>query len=208
MPPLELLSYAGLVVFAASGAIAAAERKHTIVEFMFFATVTAVGGGTVRDLLIDAPVFWVAGNGPLGTCVVTALLVWLLGERVWNARILVWLDACGLVAFAVLGAAKTLALGFPALVAVAMGVLTGTFGGIVRDVLANRPSILLGREIYVTATIVSAGLFVLLSRMGLASMPAGIIGVSAGFALRGGALVFGWTLPGYRDLNANESSPG
>lgn len=199
MTLLDLLSYAGLVVFAASGAIAAAQSKHTIIEFIFFATVTAVGGGTVRDLLIGVPVFWVSGNGPLAVCVITALLVWLLGDRFWDARVLLWLDAFGLVAFAVLGAAKTLALGFPALVAIAMGVLTGTFGGIVRDVLANRPSILLGREVYVTCSILSAGLFVLLSRLGLDAMPAGIIGIAAGFALRGGALHFGWTLPGYRE---------
>ncbi len=199
MTLLDLLSYAGLVVFAASGAIAAAQSKHTFIEFLFFATVTAVGGGTLRDLLIGQPVFWVSENGPLAACAVTAALVWLLGERIWNVRALLWLDAIGLVAFAVLGAAKTLALGFPALVAIAMGALTGTFGGIVRDVLANRPSILLGREVYVTATLVSAGIFVLLERLGIASMTAGLIGTAAGFTLRGCAIHFGWTLPGYRD---------
>ena len=196
----DILSYAGLVVFAASGAIAAAQSKHTIVEFIFFATVTAVGGGTLRDLLIGVPVFWVSGNGPLGACVVTALLVWIFGEKFWNIRILAWLDAIGLVAFAVLGSAKTLALGFPALVAVAMGVLTGTFGGIVRDVLANRPSILLGREIYVSAATLASLAFVLLAQAGLPLMAASIIGTAAGFVLRAGALWYGWTLPGYRDV--------
>lgn len=199
MTLLDLLAYAGLMVFAASGAIAAAEAKHTIVEFIFFATITAVGGGTLRDLLIGAPVFWVSGNGPLAVCATIAVLVWFMGERYWNTRLLLWLDAMGLVSFAVLGAAKTLALGFPALVAIAMGVLTGTFGGIVRDVLANRPSILLGREIYVSATIVSAGVFVLLAQLGVATMVAGPLGIAVGFALRGGALAFGWTLPGYRE---------
>lgn len=200
MTLLDLLAYAGMVVFAASGAIAAAQSKHTIIEFIFFATITAVGGGTLRDLLIGAPVFWVSGNGPLAVCATTALLVWVMGERYWNTRLLLWLDAVGLVAFAVLGAAKTLALGFPALVAIAMGVLTGTFGGIVRDVLANRPSILLTREIYVTATLLGAGVFVALAKMGVATMPAGLIGAAAGFTLRGCALAFGWTLPGYRDI--------
>ena len=198
----DLLAYAGLVVFAASGAIAAAQSKHTIIEFVFFATVTAVGGGTLRDLLIGAPVFWVSGNGPLATCAVTALLVWIMGERVWNLRLLAWLDAIGLVAFAVLGSVKTLALGYPALVAVAMGVLTGTFGGIVRDVVANRPSILLSREIYVSAATLASGVFVLLERAGMDTMAAGMLGTLAGFTLRAGALRFGWTLPGYRDSRA------
>lgn len=196
---LDLLSYAGLVVFAASGAIAAAQAKHTIVEFVFFATVTAVGGGTMRDLLIGAPVFWISGNGPLGACIATGLLVWLLGERVWDVRALLWLDAIGLAAFAVLGAAKTLALGFPFLVAIAMGVLTGTFGGIIRDVLANRPSILLGHEIYVSAAILAASTFVLLTGFGFALREAGLVGTAAGFALRGAALRFNWALPGYRE---------
>lgn len=199
MSLLDVLSYAGLVVFAASGAIAAAERKHTIVEFMFFATVTAVGGGTLRDLLIGAPVFWTASNGPLAACIGTALLVWLSGERFWQVRALAWLDAVGLAAFAVLGAAKTVAMGYPALVAVAMGVMTGTMGGIVRDVVANRPSILLGREIYVSAAILAAGLFVTLERLGLPGVLAGWAGAAAGFLLRAGALHYGWTLPGYRE---------
>lgn len=204
MTLLDLLSYVGLVVFAASGAIAAAKRKHTIVEFIFFATVTAVGGGTLRDVLIDAPVFWVGSNGPLAACVVTALLVWVLGERFWDVRVLTWLDAIGLVAFAVQGSVKTLALGYPVLVAVAMGVLTGTFGGIVRDVLANRPSTLLGREIYVSAAILASGTFVLLDRAGLSTAIAGVLGTAAGFLLRAGSLWFGWTLPGYREQRGAE----
>ena len=195
-----LLSYAGLIVFAASGAIAAAQSKHTIMEFVFFATVTAVGGGTLRDLLIGAPVFWIGSNAPLGTCLCTALLVWFLGERFWNATILAWLDAIGLVAFSVLGAAKTLDGGYPALVAVAMGTLTGTFGGIVRDVLANRPSILLGREIYVSAATFAGACFVLLVKLGLPTMAAGSVGAAGGFVLRAGALVYDWKLPGYREV--------
>lgn len=198
MTLLDLLSYAGLVVFAASGAIAAAQSKHTFIEFLFFATVTAVGGGTLRDLLIGEPVFWISENGPLAACAITALLVWLFGERFWNVRALLWLDAIGLVAFAVLGAAKTLALGFPGLVAIAMGALTGTFGGIVRDVLANRPSILLGREIYVTAALLASAVFVAASSLGLDRVAAELTGIAAGFTLRGCALWYGWTLPGYR----------
>lgn len=200
MTPLDLLSYVGIFVFAASGAIAAAQAKHTIVEFIFFAAITALGGGTLRDLLIAAPVFWTSTNGPLAVCIITGLLIWVMGERAWGARILLWLDAAGLSAFAVLGAAKTLALGFPALVAIAMGVLTGTFGGIVRDVLANRPSILLGREIYVSAAILAASVYVILRKLGVEIMVAGLAGTGIGFALRAAALHFAWTLPGYREL--------
>lgn len=202
---IVILTYGGVAVFAASGAIAAAHSKHTIVEFIFFATITGVGGGTLRDLLIDAPVFWVHENAFLAVCTGVAISVWLLGTRVWHFQTLLWLDAIGLVAFAVVGAAKTLSLGLPPLVAVVMGTLTGTFGGIIRDVLANQPSILLGREIYVSAAILGSGVFVLLATIGMETFVAGIIGVTAGFALRGGALAFGWTLPGYRDGIAEDS---
>lgn len=196
---IVILTYAGIAVFAASGAIAAARRKHTIIEFIFFATITGIGGGTLRDLLIGVPVFWIHQNAYLAVCAGVAVSVWLLGTRVWHFRALLWLDAIGLAAFSVIGAAKTLSLGLPPLVAVAMGVLTGTFGGIIRDVLANQPSILLGREIYVSAALLGSGVFVMLTAAGLETFVAGIIGTMAGFALRGGALAFGWTLPGYRE---------
>lgn len=195
---MTILSFCGVAVFAGSGAIAAARKKHTIVEFLFFGTVTGVGGGTLRDLLIGAPVFWVYDNNYLATCVIAALSVWLLGSRLWHFQTLLWLDAIGLAAFSVIGANKALDLGVPALVAVAMGVLTATFGGIVRDVLAHEPSILLGREIYVSASLLGASVFVGLAVLGLPVLAAGLIGTAAGFALRAGALLFGWTLPGYR----------
>lgn len=203
MTPVEILTailtYAGLAVFAASGAIAAARSKHTIVEFIFFATVTGIGGGTLRDLLIGVPVFWVHQNAYLAVCAGVAISVWLLGTRVWQFRALLWLDALGMAAFSVIGAAKALDVGVSPLGAVAMGVLTGTFGGIIRDVLANQPSILLGREIYVSAAMLGSAVFVLLAVLGLDTFAVGIIGAAAGFGLRAGALAFGWTLPGYRE---------
>jgi uncharacterized membrane protein YeiH len=194
-----ILTYGGVAVFAATGAIAAANRKHTIVEFIFFATITGIGGGTLRDLLLGVPVFWMHENSYLAVCAGVAVATWLLGTRVWHFRTLLWLDAIGLAAFSVIGSAKALGLGVPPLVAIVMGVMTGTFGGIIRDVLANQPSILLGREIYVSAAILGASVFVGLTLLGIGTFVAGMIGALAGFALRAAALSFGWTLPGYRE---------
>jgi len=194
-----ILTYGGVAVFAATGAIAAANRKHTIVEFIFFATITGIGGGTLRDLLLGVPVFWMHENSYLAVCAGVAVATWLLGTRVWHFRTLLWLDAIGLAAFSVIGSAKALGLGVPPLVAIVMGVMTGTFGGIIRDVLANQPSILLGREIYVSAAILGASVFVGLTLLGIGTFAAGMIGALAGFALRAAALSFGWTLPGYRE---------
>ena len=194
-----ILTYGGVAVFAATGAIAAANRKHTIVEFIFFATITGIGGGTLRDLLLGVPVFWMHENSYLAVCAGVAVATWLLGTRVWHFRTLLWLDAIGLAAFSVIGSAKALGLGVPPLVAIVMGVMTGTFGGIIRDVLANQPSILLGREIYVSAAILGASVFVGLTLLGIGTFVAGMIGALAGFALRAAALSYGWTLPGYRE---------
>src|SRR6185437_11145024 len=150
---LTALDYAAVAVFGATGALAAARRKHDIVTFGFFAAVTGVGGGTLRDLLIGAPVFWVGRPAYLVVAAGAALAIWLFGWGRRGERILTWLDALGMAAYAVVGALKALSLGAPPLSAVVMGVLTSTFGGIIRDVLAEEPSVLLRRELYVTAAL-------------------------------------------------------
>lgn len=189
---------AGIAVFAASGALAAARRRQTLVTFVFFAAVTGTGGGTIRDLLIDAPVFWVHDPRALATCLVMALLVWLTPARLWRPRALDWFDAVGLAAYAVYGAAKALAFGVPPLAAAAMGVFTACLGGILRDVLAGEPSILLRPELYVTAAALAAGLFVGLVVLGVAAPFAAGIAAIAGFALRAAAIQRGWGLPTYK----------
>lgn len=198
-PLLAALDYAGVAVFAASGALAAARAKHTIVTFAFFAAVTGVGGGTLRDLLIGAPVFWVHRSDYLGVCMIAAGLVWLLEADRFQDRALLWFDAVGMAAYTVIGSAKALSYGVPPLAATAMGVLTASFGGIVRDVLAGQPSILLRREIYVSAAALAAGVFVGLTLLGIDQRIAGVAGAAAGFALRAAALRWNVALPGYHD---------
>lgn len=195
---LDTLSIVGTFLFAASGALAAARLRQTIVTFAFFALVTGVGGGTVRDLLIGAPVFWVVDPVPAITCLNAALIVWLTPRRWWSDRALDWLDAVGLAAFAVFGAAKAMAFGVHPFVAAMMGVVTGCVGGIIRDLLAGEPSILLRPELYVTAAAVSAGLFAALRVLGVDLPIAAIIAALSGFALRAIAIWRGWGLPGYQ----------
>lgn len=192
-----LFDYAAVAVFAATGALAAARRKHDIVTFAFFAAITGVGGGTLRDLLIDAPVFWVMRPGYLIVSLAVAIGVWVVGERTWRMGALLWLDALGLAAYAVVGAAKALSLGVHPVTATVMGVLTAAFGGIIRDVLAGEPSVLLRREIYITAALLGATVFVALASLGLDRLLAGAIGFVAGFALRAAALRWGWSLPAF-----------
>jgi uncharacterized membrane protein YeiH len=192
------LDYAAVFVFAATGALAAARGRHDIITFAFFAAVTGVGGGTLRDLLIGAPVFWVERPWYLAYCVIAAVAVWVLGPRTFRERLLVWLDALGMAAYAVVGAAKALALGVGPAPAVVMGVMTATFGGIIRDVLAREPSILLRREIYITAALAGAGTFTALAQLGVRPLIAGLAGFAAALALRGCAILFGLSLPAFR----------
>jgi uncharacterized membrane protein YeiH len=196
---LVLLDYFGIAVFAVSGALVAAEKRQTLVTFIFFAVATGIGGGTLRDLLIGAPVFWVRANGTLLICIAAALLVWLISSRRFAGAALLWFDAAGIAAYATYGAAKALGFGVAPVPAFAMGVLTACAGGIIRDVLAGEPSILMRPELYVTAAALSAGLLVLLALIGMTGWTAVAIAAIAGFALRGIAIRRGWSLPAYRD---------
>src|SRR5688572_4162940 len=195
--PLALLDYAAVFVFGATGALAAARRNHDIVTFGFFAAVTGVGGGTLRDLLLDAPVFWVARPDYIVACLAAALAVWLFGFGRWRELTLLWLDALGMAAYAVVGAAKAASLGAPPFTCVVMGVLTATFGGIVRDVLAGEPSVLLRREVYVSAALLGAAVFVALQAIGVAGLATGLCGFATALVVRGCAIIWRWSLPGW-----------
>lgn len=194
---LQLLDYAGVAAFAATGALVAAERRQDVLTFVFFAAITGVGGGTLRDLLIGAPVFWVRDPGYSIVCAVVAILVWITRARGLSGKALLWIDAVGLCVYAVVGAAKSLALGVPPAVCVVMGVLTSCFGGIIRDVLAGTPSILMRPELYVTAAALAAALCALGTLAGLPSGVVWAVAAAAGFALRGAALYWKIELPAY-----------
>jgi uncharacterized membrane protein YeiH len=196
---LVLLDYFGIAVFAVSGALVAAERRLDFVTFVFFAVVTGVGGGTLRDLLIGAPVFWIHTNATLLICIAAALLVWVASRRRFAGKALLWFDAAGMAAYATYGSAKALGYGVAPVPAFAMGVLTACVGGIIRDVLAGEPSVLMRRELYVTPAALSAALLVALSMTDVRVWIAAAIATVAGFALRGAAIARGWSLPAYRD---------
>ena len=197
-PVFDFLDLAGVAVFATSGALAAAEKRQTLVTFIFFAVITGVGGGTVRDLLIGAPVFWIRENVILLICIVAAVGTWIAPRRWISERALLWRDAAGLAAYASFGAAKGLTFGVAPIPAIGMGVLTACLGGIIRDVLAGEPSILMRPELYVTAAALSAALTVALLLVGVPGALAGPVAALLGFALRGAAIAKGLALPEYR----------
>lgn len=194
---LGFLDLAGIAVFAISGAALAARLRQDIVTLAFFALVTGVGGGSLRDLLIGAPVFWVRDPWVAPVCLGAALLAWFTPHRWWEGRLIEWADAAGLAGYSTLGAAKALSYGVPPVSAILMGVMTGCVGGIIRDVLAGRPSILMRRELYVTVAAVSASLCVAGHLLALPAWATWTIAVLTGFALRGAAIHWGLAVPAY-----------
>ena len=193
------LDLAGLAVFAASGALAAAQRGQTFVTLAFFALITGVGGGTFRDLLIGAPVFWIHDARAAAVCLIVALVIWTTPERWWSGRALDWFDAVGLAAYAVFGATKALGYGAPPIPAALMGIVTACVGGIVRDVLAGEPSILMRPELYVTAAALASASYVALVLIGVPAAAAAAIAAVAGFVLRAAAIRYRLALPAYRN---------
>lgn len=198
-----MLEAAGVVVFALTGALVAARKRMDPFGFILLATVTGVGGGTLRDLLLDQRVFWIEAPSDVMLCTVVALAAWAIAYARpgmldgWGAkRLLIWADAAGLALFAVVGAQKGLAAGVPIPSAIAFGAMTATFGGIIRDIIAgDRPMVLWSRDFYVTAAAAGAGATVGLAQMGLAPILVMLGGLGAGFGLRAGSILFGWSFP-------------
>ncbi|WP_315764199.1 trimeric intracellular cation channel family protein [Sphingomonas sp. Y38-1Y] len=197
-PILVWLDGFGIAMFAASGAIAAARARQTFVTAAFFALVTGVGGGTLRDLLIGAPVFWVVDPWMALIVLGASLVIWVTPERWWAGQGLDWLDAIGLASYAVFGAAKAFGLGVPPVPAFLMGIVTACVGGIIRDVLAGEPSILMRPELYVTAAALASALYVGLRLAGFQGFGVSLIAASAGFTLRAMAIRYKLGLPTYR----------
>lgn len=194
-------NFAGVFIFAATGALAASRRQLDIIGFIFLANITGIGGGTIRDLILgDAPVFWVKEPVYLLAATSAAILVYFTAHRVESRyRVLLWCDAIGMSAYSVMGAAKGLALGFSPWVALVTGIFTATLGGILRDMVAGEPSVLMRREIYVSAALAGACVYVVLeSTTALNPIISAVIASAIAFLIRGGALAFGWNLPVYK----------
>ena len=173
--------------------------KNDILGFILFGTITGVGGGTLRDLLLGAePVFWMRHTEYLWVCLLASAGTWFLAPQLASLhRVLVWADAVGMALFSVLGAVKAIELDAPMIVAVGMGVMTATFGSMIRDTLLNREPVLLGPEIYVTAALLGACCYSLLQAFAFTSSFAFPVAIGSAFSLRACAILFDLRLPKY-----------
>jgi uncharacterized membrane protein YeiH len=199
-PFLAGLDLIAAAVFAMTGALVASRKEMDILGFMWLGVVTGIGGGTLRDLLLDLPVFWVQDPTPVVVCLLAAALTHFSAHLIASRyRALLYLDAIGMALVTIVGTAKGLDAGAGPLVALVMGVITAAFGGILRDILGQEPSILLRRDIYVSAAVAGASAFLVLHLWTIAPKEiAMLVGATVAAAIRVLAIARNWALPVYR----------
>jgi len=197
---LSILGLVGVFVFALSGALAAVRKDMDMFGVMVLALMPAIGGGTIRDLVLDVPVFWIQDSGAIWAALLASLLTLLFSGYVESRmKVLVWADAVGLALFSVLGAAKALSMTDNALIAIMLGVTTGVAGGIVRDVICNEvPFVLRKTDVYATAAFVGAGAYCALIALGFSGPLVLWSSIAVAFILRAAAIIKPFGLPGAR----------
>ena len=196
---LSVLTWLAVAVLAVAGALSASRKQLDPVGFMLVACLCAFGGGTVRDVILNQPVFWLAVPAMVGLAAGLAILVFFTAHLLERRFVvLLWADAVGLGLFAVLGAEAAQRAGATPWVAVLMGTVTATFGGVLRDIVCAEVPLILRREIYATAAALGAVVFILLQEAGTGRTVAVSAGILVGFGARAAAIATGWSLPAYR----------
>jgi uncharacterized membrane protein YeiH len=200
---LIFLDFVGITLFAVTGALVASRKQLDVISFIFLAMVTGTGGGTVRDLVLGEPIFWVEQPLFVLICALAAIVTFFTAHLLESRYFWVlWLDAVALAAYAVFGAYKGLLVTGSPVIAVVMGMLTGGLGGVFRDILADEPSVLMRKDIYIVAAMVGGLIYVCSVGVGVDLYVAAGLGFLMAFLTRSGALAYGWHMPAYR------SSPG
>lgn len=201
MTALVALDFAAVFVFALTGALAASRAQLDLIGFGFLASLTAVGGGTVRDLLLDRdPIFWIAEPAYVLVALAAAVLVFFTAHLLESRlAVLTWLDAVALAVAAASGTGVAMAMDQGPVIVALMGTATGCLGGLMRDVVANEvPLVLRAGELYVSAAFAGALSAIAVLWMGGGTVAALASCAAATLVLRAGSLAFGWRLPVYR----------
>jgi uncharacterized membrane protein YeiH len=209
LSPLIWLDYSSVAVFALTGALAASRSQLDVVGFIFIACLTAVGGGTLRDMILNREVFWVADPTMLAVATVAAITVFFTAHRLESRyRTLLWLDAFALAVAVPAGVAVAFAAGHSWPIILVMGMITGCMGGLLRDIVCNEvPLVLKQGELYVTCAFAGSFAAVLAGMAGISTGPALLICAATVLTLRAGSLAFGWRLPIYLSSPPKPDAP-
>jgi len=186
-----VIMYFGDVVFAVSGALQAAKHKMDIIGFLLIGTITGIGGGTLRDLLLGRPVWWIRDPFELILCVAASFgTFFFVKNDITKRNGMVWSDTLGLASFCVVGCHIALAFGAPFIVAIFLGMMTATGGGVIRDLLTQTKPMILSGQLYATAALVGSLVYAFLARLNLPVMVPELAGFLAAFSLRAAAVIF------------------
>ena len=193
---LFVIEVLGTLAFAVSGIRLAARKRFDWFGAYTIGVITAIGGGTIRDLLLDAPVFWMLSWMYLAVTGLGFLIVMLFKEVLTSdSRSLFMFDAIGLALFVITGVEKSLLYGYPMWVAIVIGMVTGSFGGILRDVLINEEPLFFRKDIYATACLAGGAIYWIVALLGGTSILCQGCCAASILFLRWGALHYGWHLP-------------
>ena len=191
---LTMADYLGVFVFAISGGLVAIRHNMDLFGILVLGLFPAIGGGTLRDLLLDVPVFWL--TDPWVVCIALLGGVASIIYKSWTkVKLLVWVDALGLALFAMVGTYKAISLGHGFVTVVMMGTITATAGGLIRDVVCGGPPLLLKEDIYATAALTGSSVGYLAMELGVPVGISLIIGFVLVFVIRGLAIHFNLSLP-------------
>ena len=209
MTLLDALDYASVLVFALTGALAASRSQLDVVGFIFIACLTAVGGGTLRDAILNREVFWITDPLTLGVAAVAAVLVFFTAHLLESRyRALLWFDAAALAVAVPAGVAVALAEAQAPPIVLVMGMITGCMGGMLRDVVCNEvPLVLKQGELYATCALAGSLGAVLARGLGLSEGLSLLICAALVFTLRAGSIALGWRLPVYKSQPPSPGAP-
>ena len=196
----------GVAVFAVAGTLMAYKKHMDGFGVIVLASVTAIGGGTFRDMILDVPVFWVQDHSffyaILGAAVVT--IIWLRSKDTFPLRYLLFADAIGLAFFNVMGLQKALNFGASPLIAIILGTMTGVFGGLIRDVICREIPLVLKGELYATTCILGGMAYFAAAWLDLTNLSCLIIGFAVTLMVRFAAMAWHWHLPVFKPHAAVE----
>ncbi len=203
----EILFLIGTGVFAITGVLAAARQNMDVMSFIIIGMVTAIGGGTLRDLILGVRTFWLEDTAYLYVASAAAIATFFF-ERVFRAtyNALLYLDALATAVFTVVATERTLHLGFAPGIAVLMGVITGIGGGILRDLLTGQPTILMRRGLYMTPILIGGAVYVALRRTGsFAPLQVSLLAIAVITLIRFGAIHWDWAFPDWLTYRPRKS---
>lgn len=194
---ISLLWLIGIIAEAMTGALAAGKKQMDLFGVVIIGCATAIGGGTLRDMMLgNYPLIWVENVHYLIAIALASLLTVLIAPVMrYLSKLFLAIDALGLAVFSIIGAQKTLMLGFSPVVAVVMGVVTGVFGGVIRDILCNQVPLIFKKELYALVALLTAALYVTLKHFEVTEWINLGICLSFGFSFRMLAITFRWGMP-------------